>query len=55
MEEAQLPNAFYVAERLKAEGARISKEEAFKMSFLILPYTLKFRKVTPDTIFPEFA
>lgn len=53
MNDAEIPNAYYVAEKLKSKGARITKEAAFKMSFLILPYTLRFRKVTTDTIFPE--
>jgi hypothetical protein len=52
MDEAQIPNAFYVAEKLKSRGIRVSNEDAFKTSFLILPYTLKFRKATQDTIFP---
>ena len=53
MNDAEIPNAYFVSEKMREKGARIIHEAAFKMSFLILPYTLRFRKVTTDTIFPE--
>jgi Caspase domain len=54
MDEAEIPNTFFVADRLRRLGIRINDEKAFKMSFLVLPYTRKFRKVTTDTIFPSY-